>query len=81
MNSLAISGELTIYTAATEKQHLQDFLDIGDDLEVNLSQISEMDSAGLQVLIVMKQKPQDDKKNYAMPCIAKLYSMFWKCAI
>ncbi len=62
MNSIAISGELTIYTAATEKQHLQDFLDTGDDLEINLSQVSEMDSAGLQVLIVMKQEAARRKK-------------------
>lgn len=68
MNTQAISGELTIYTAATEKQHLQEFLETGDDLELNLSQVSEMDSAGLQVLILMKQEAarRNKKLRYSM---------------
>lgn len=56
MTTHAISGELTIYTAAAEKQQLQAFLDTADELELNLSQVGEMDSAGLQVLIVLKQE-------------------------
>lgn len=68
MNTHAISGELTIYTAAQEKQQLQEFLESGDDLELNLSQVSEMDSAGLQVLILMKQEAarRHKKLRYSM---------------
>lgn len=58
-----INGELTIYTAAAEKQKLQAFLESDDELELNLSQISEMDSAGLQVLIVLKREAAKRKKN------------------
>ncbi|MBR7800734.1 STAS domain-containing protein [Undibacterium fentianense] len=77
MNSLAISGELTIYTAANEKQHLQDFLETDDDLELNLSQVSEMDSAGLQVLILMKQEAarRNKKLRYSMHSKAVLEVM------
>lgn len=63
MNSHSISGELTIYTAADEKLQLQNFLESDDDLELNLSQVSEMDSAGLQVLILMKQEAVRRHKN------------------
>lgn len=56
METHAINGELTIYTAQAEKQHLQAFLETGDELELNLSQVAEIDSAGLQVLIVLKQE-------------------------
>ena len=56
MTTYAITGDLTIYTAAAEKQQLQAFLDTADELELNLSQVGEMDSAGLQVLIVLKQE-------------------------
>ncbi|MBC3863544.1 STAS domain-containing protein [Undibacterium jejuense] len=60
MISQSIEGELTIYTAAIEKQRLINFLDseVGPDreLELNLSQVSEMDTAGLQVLILMKNE-------------------------
>ena len=68
MHSQSITGELTIYTAASEKQHLQEFLETGDDLEVNLSQVAEMDSAGLQVLILMKQEAirRNKKLRYTM---------------
>jgi anti-sigma B factor antagonist len=68
METLTIAGELTIYTAASEKQSLQAFLETSDDLELNLSQVSEMDSAGLQVLIVLKQEAarRNKKLRYAM---------------
>ncbi|MBC3936970.1 lipid asymmetry maintenance protein MlaB [Undibacterium rugosum] len=58
MKSLDIQGELTIYTAATEKLRLQEFLDQDNQLEVNLSRVSEMDTAGLQILILMKKEAQ-----------------------
>lgn len=68
MNVHTISGELTIYTAAQEKQQLQEFLESADELELNLSQVSEMDSAGLQVLILMKQEAARRQKrlHYSM---------------
>lgn len=68
METRSIAGELTIYTAATEKQNLQEALDLNDDLEINLSQVSEMDSAGLQVLIVLKQEAakRNKKLRYSM---------------
>lgn len=68
MNVHTISGELTIYTAAQEKQQLQEFLESADELELNLSQVSEMDSAGLQVLILMKQEAarRHKKLHYSM---------------
>jgi anti-sigma B factor antagonist len=56
MNKMDIQGELTIYTAAVEKQRLQNFLDTDDELELNLSQVSEMDTAGLQILALMKKE-------------------------
>ncbi len=68
METRTIAGELTIYTAANEKQTLQDALESTEELEVNLSQVSEMDSAGLQVLIALKQEAARRKKklHYSM---------------
>lgn len=68
METRTIAGELTIYTAANEKQVLQEALESTEELEVNLSQVSEMDSAGLQVLIVLKQEAARRKKklHYSM---------------
>lgn len=63
MKNLDIQGELTIYTAATEKQRLQEFLEQDSQLEVNLSRVSEMDTAGLQILILMKKEAERSGKN------------------
>lgn len=68
METRTIAGELTIYTAAVEKQSLQEALDATEELEINLSKVNEMDSAGLQVLIVLKQEAARRKKklHYSM---------------
>ncbi|WP_395011984.1 lipid asymmetry maintenance protein MlaB [Undibacterium sp.] len=62
MESYTVSGELSIYTASSEKQSLFAFLQSADELEVNLSQVSEFDTAGLQVLIVLKQAAVQHQK-------------------
>ncbi|OAI25048.1 lipid asymmetry maintenance protein MlaB [Methylomonas koyamae] len=56
MQTLTIEDELTIFTAAEQKTGLLNFLGSGDDLEINLSQVSEMDTAGLQLLILAKRE-------------------------
>ncbi len=51
-----ISGEMTIYRAAELKAELLAALDgCGALLEVDLGEVSELDSAGLQVLMLAKQ--------------------------
>ena len=52
---LHIEGELTIYTAAETKARLLPLLAQCIDLEIDLSQVNEMDSAGLQLLILAKR--------------------------
>ena len=58
VSQLAPEGELTIFTAADLKAQLAAALEVSPELEINLSQISEMDSAGLQLLIVAKNECQ-----------------------
>lgn len=53
-----ISGEMTIYTAAELKQALTPLLYRQQALELDLSQVSEMDSAGLQLLLAAKKTMQ-----------------------
>ncbi|BDC83624.1 STAS domain-containing protein [Aeromonas hydrophila] len=52
---VAIAGEMTIYTAAELKQALTPLLYRQQELELDLSQVSEMDSAGLQLLLAAKK--------------------------
>lgn len=53
---LAIDGEMTIYTALEMKAQLLPHLDKLKELEVDLSQVTEIDSAGLQLLILLKRE-------------------------
>jgi len=55
---LVISKDLTIYHAIEQKQFLLDALADTDELELNLSQVAEMDTAGLQLLILLKKEAQ-----------------------
>lgn len=62
MKTHIINGEFTIYTAATEKQALQILLDENETIEVNLAQVTDMDSAGLQILIALKSEAVKNHK-------------------
>lgn len=56
MQTLTIQDELTIFTAAEQKSALLAFLNTDDQLEIDLSKIDEMDTAGLQLLILIKRE-------------------------
>ncbi|TWC28177.1 anti-anti-sigma factor [Pseudomonas sp. SJZ079] len=53
---LHIEDEMTIYTAADLKSQLLPHLAQPADLEIDLSQVAELDSAGLQLLILAKRE-------------------------
>ena len=53
---LGIEGEMTIYTAAELYAQLAPFLTLGSPLAIDLSQVTEIDSAGLQLLMLAKRE-------------------------
>jgi len=53
---LAIAEDLTIYHALEQKQVLLDALAATSELELNLSHVGEIDTAGLQLLILLKKE-------------------------
>lgn len=53
---IAIDGELTIYNAAEWKERLYEPIARGDSLELELSAVQELDTAGLQLLIMAKKE-------------------------
>jgi anti-anti-sigma factor len=55
---LAITEDLTIYHALEQKQVLLDALASTSELELNLSHIGAIDTAGLQLLILLKKEAQ-----------------------
>jgi len=62
VRSLELAGELTIQTAAEQKAGLHAFLDVtagdGEDIELSLSDVTELDTAGVQLLLMAKREAQ-----------------------
>lgn len=55
MATLALQGELTIYSAAVQKQQLLSFIASANELILDLAAVSELDTAGLQLLLLARQ--------------------------
>ncbi|MDB6052200.1 MAG: anti-sigma factor antagonist [Pseudomonas sp.] len=55
---LRIEGEMTIYTAAELATQLMPFLAPSSELEIDLSQVTEIDSSGVQLLMLAKREAQ-----------------------
>ena len=53
---LVIAEDMTIYNAAAQKQGLLDALQGTDRLEIDLSAVSEIDTAGFQLLVLVKRE-------------------------
>jgi anti-sigma B factor antagonist len=54
----AIDGELTIYRAAELKPVLLNALEGNKEVEIDLSAVSEVDTAGVQLLMMTKRAAQ-----------------------
>ncbi len=55
---LALADDLTIYNAVEIKRRLLEAVRAPSALELDLSQVGEMDTAGFQVLILAKRESQ-----------------------
>ncbi len=53
---LSIQDEMTIYTALEQKHQLLDFLKTAKDMQVDLGGVTEIDSAGVQLLMFIKRE-------------------------
>ncbi|MFA7267915.1 MAG: STAS domain-containing protein [Sterolibacterium sp.] len=59
---VCLAGEFTIFTAATMREQLLAGFDGADEVEVDLAQVSEIDSAGVQLMVAAKQEAAAQKK-------------------
>jgi anti-anti-sigma factor len=55
---LTVDGDLTIYCASEIKQRLIDGIHAAAVLEIDLSHVAEIDTAGLQLLALAKRESQ-----------------------
>lgn len=59
---LKVEGEMTIYTAADCKQTITAALQQCGEIEINLSAVEEMDTAGFQLLFLAKREAERSGK-------------------
>ena len=53
---VALHEDMTIYHALEQKQQLMSALETSESLELDLAQVGEIDTAGLQLLILSKRE-------------------------
>jgi len=53
---IAMQGAMTIYEAAQNKRALLEALERNAEIEIDLSSVTEMDTAGIQLLILAKRE-------------------------
>ena len=63
---LALTEDLTIYNAQEQKLRLLDALAGSSELELDLAQVREIDTTGLQLLILLKREGQRAGKRVAI---------------
>ena len=63
---LSLTEDLTIYHALEQKNILLDALASTSELELDLLQVSDIDTAGLQLLILLKKEAQLAGKRVAI---------------
>ena len=63
---LSLNENLTIYHALEQKNQLLDALSTTEVLELDLHQVSDIDTAGLQLLIMLKKEALRTGKHVAI---------------
>jgi len=80
LRKIRIEGEMNIYSAPELKRRLLDQLGSADKMEINLSHVSEMDSAGFQVLCLAKREAVNNGKTLHFtshsPAVAEVMGLY-----
>ena len=63
LQRIAIAGEFGIFTAAAIRADLLTALDHAKEVEVDLTQVTELDSAGVQLMVAAKREAAALNKN------------------
>lgn len=62
MQHMALAGELTVMNAGDIRNRLLDALADTDDVDVDLSQVTEIDTAGVQLIVAAKREAEERHK-------------------
>ena len=70
--NMNINENMTIYNATAQKQRLLEALGNCQELDLDLSQVSEMDTAGFQVLLLAKREALKANKTVRLTAHSKV---------
>ena len=65
---VTLAGELTIYTVDEFKKKLLTSQQDCQQMEINLSQVEELDTAGVQLLVLLKREARQAGKTLTLVC-------------
>ncbi len=68
---LKVDGEMTIYHAQELKEQLLAHAEASTSLELDLSQVAEIDSVGIQILLLLKREADKAEKNLLVSACGK----------
>ena len=66
IHRLALCEDMTIYHAQAQKEQLLGALAAAPSLELDLSQVAEIDTAGLQLLLLVKREAATAGKAFSL---------------
>ena len=79
INRISLDGEMTIYHAADLKIRVLEALRKTRLLEIDLSGVTELDTAGLQVLMLAKQTATAEQRELRLlkhsPAVVEIFEM------
>lgn len=67
---LAIDEDMTIYAVEALKQGISEEIDIYDRFELNLGDVEEIDSAGIQLLLALKSELASKSKTLKLTAVS-----------
>lgn len=80
VHALRIDGELTIYRALELKQTLLGAVEAQPEVELDLSAVTEIDTAGLQLLMLAKRAAQACQRELRLvghsPAVLEVFQLF-----
>lgn len=82
LTSLCVQGEMVVYKAQALKESLLPALGNAAGLQLDMSGVTELDTAGLQLLILLKREADEAKKTIKLKnCSVPAMEVFRLCNI
>ncbi len=79
---LQFSGEMSIYSAMENKAKMAALFEVESDIALDASNVSEMDSSGFQMLLLLERQAAQHQKKFRLsavsPVVQEVVSLYGK---